>query len=69
MRGPSADSSSAASAPEPAPNSQTSSLPEAASASSTWRDSARPNSGDSSGAVTKSLPPSGIRPTTIRPLA
>ena len=42
---------------------------EASSASSTWRASARPNSGDSSGAVTKSLPTSGMRPTTIRPLA
>ena len=67
---PSAASSSAASAPEPAPNSHTSSLPERVQRlGHLARASARPNSGDSSGAVTKSLPLSGMRPTTVRPLA
>ena len=51
--------SEAASAPLPAPNSQTSCVPVACRACATWRARARPNSGVSSGAVTKSLPCEG----------
>ena len=51
-----------ASAPVPAPNSQTSSVPVASSAWATWRARVWPNRGVSSGAVTKSLPPCGVWP-------
>ena len=67
---PGLGSSCAASAPEPAPNSQTS-LGAAwpASACATCTASARPNSGDISGAVTKSLPDAGICPNLRLSLA
>jgi hypothetical protein len=72
-RSPRVSSSCCASAPEPAPNSQTSSVPVAASASPTCAASAWPNSGLSSGAVTKSLPspftPSGMVPNLAPLLA
>ena len=43
------------------------SAPAASSASSTGRASVAPNSGDISGAVTKSLPDCGMRPNTGAP--
>jgi len=55
-----------ASAPLPAPNSHSSSTPQASIACATCTASARPNSGDSSGAVTKSLPDCGSAPN-LRP--
>ena len=58
-----------ASAPLPAPNSQTSEQPVAASACATWRPSVRPNQGESSGAVTKSLPLPGMAPNLTLSLA
>ena len=65
----SVSSSCAASAPLPAPNSITVSVPLTASACATCFASARPNSGDSSGAVTKSEPCCGIVPNLRRALA
>ena len=66
---PSASSSCAASAPEPAPNSHTSSVPVRSQRLRHLPASARPNSGVSSGAVTKSLPDAGIAPNLRLPLA
>ena len=58
-----------ASAPEPAPNSQTSSVPVAARLSAICSASAWPNSGDNSGAVMKSLPEAGRAPNLREALA
>jgi len=53
--------------PVPAPNSMTSRVPLAASAWAMGRASVRANSGDNSGAVTKSLPSSARRPNLRAP--
>ena len=53
----------------PAPNSHTSSTPQASIAGATWRASVRPNSGVISGPVMKSLPEEGNAPNWRSPRA
>ena len=61
--------SCSASAPDPAPNSHTSFVPVARRLCATCAARARPNRGDSSGAVTKSLPEAGSAPNLGEPCA